>query len=165
MQSVRLNRLSTYVSLGLLLVPVIMAAIADTQSQGTALGISDAAYAKASLYGAALLVVLKGVQAVATIISQYQPDESAGRHGLATYVSLGVLVIPVVLATIADLQDDSALFGLSPESFGKASIFGGALLVLLKGAQAAVEIVAQNRWAAIEEPVPTEGGANEPPTP
>lgn len=162
MQSARINALGTYVGLGLLIVPIILATIGELRDAGSQFGIPDEAFVKASLVGAVLIVLLKGAQAVSEIISQYEPKESASRHGIATYVGLATMILPAIGAVIANAKDSLTLLGVSPETFGKGSMVGAALLVILKGAQATVEIVAQRRWIALEEPIPSEGGADEP---
>lgn len=162
MQSVRLHRMGTYLSLAVLVLPVIMAGIADLQDAGAALGVPADFYIKLPLLGAVMLTVLKGAQAVVTIATQTVPEEGSSRNGLATYVNLGLLVLPVVGATVMAIRDDAVMLGASPKMFIIAAAVGAVLGGLLKGAQAVVEIVVQKRWEAIEEPVPTEGGANEP---
>lgn len=162
MQSATLHRLGTAVSLAVIVIPVILAGIADLRESGEALGVPADVFIQAPIYGAVLLTLLKGGQAVATIVRQHLPEEGAGRHGLSTWINIALLAVPVALMSVMAIQDDAVMLGASPEMFAKASLVGGALLVALKGAQSVAEIFAQQRWAEIEEPVPTEGGANEP---
>ena len=140
MQSARLHRLGTWLALALGLIPVILAVIAEIQDNLTALGVPTSELMKAPLYAGAAVIVIKGLQAVVEILKQHVALEGPGRHGLGTYVGLGLTIIPAVLAIFADLQDQAVLLGVSPEGFVKAALIGGLLTTGLKGVQAAAQI-------------------------